>query len=56
MIVLGLGAILLGLAQTIIHLDHGNGVWLHLEPGGPGTIMGGIILVALGWYLRRSEK
>ena len=56
---LGLFAIVIGVAQTIATLNGGNGVWLHLEAGGPGSAMGGAILAALGRYLlqeTRSEK
>ena len=54
MIVLGAIAIVIGIIQTIATLNGGNGVWLHLEHGGPGSAMGGAILGAMGLYLLRE--
>ena len=56
MIVLGCVAIVIGIVQTVATLSGGNGVWLHLEAGGPGPIMGGMILIVLGWYVKKGER
>ena len=55
MILLGAIAIVIGIIQTIATLNGGNGVWLHLEHGGPGSAMGGVILGAMGIYLLRED-
>ena len=56
MILLGAAAILIGVVQTAATLAGGNGVWLHLELGGPGSAIGGIILGAMGWFLLEDGK
>ena len=56
MILLGVVAIGIGIVQTIATLRGGNGVWIHLEAGGPGTAIGGVILGALGWYLNAERE
>lgn len=52
----GAAGVVLGVVQTVLALSGGNGVWLHLESGGPGTALGGLILGGLGGYLLREER